>query len=481
METDYLVAGAGTLGMGFVDTLLDHSDADVIIVDRNHGPGGHWLDAYPFVRLHQPSKNYGVNSTPLGRDRIEAEGRDEGFFERASGLEICAYFDEVLRHRFLSSGRVRFLPMSEYLGDGRIRSQLTGEVAEVTVRCRVVDATYMASRVPATDPPPFTVDPGAVCIPAGRLVSVKKPPAGYVIIGAGKTAADAVGWLLDRGTPPEVISWIRPRDPWLLNRAYFQPGTGSLTTFGGIVTMLEAVAECDTVEDVFDRLEADRIVVRLDATVRPSTVRGATVSLGELGQLQRITNVVRMGHVLHIAPHTISLEDGEVPTGPHHVHVHCASPGLGDNPPRPIFGDERITLQPVTRASISLSAGLLGVVEASGRSTAEKNRLCPPNMWFDTPFDWLRHILTGIRTEMGWAEAPDVGAWLEASRLNLLKGLPDGSRSEVASGLQVRFLDSLVPALAKLDRWAATASGPERARIFDPPPASGSVESPAGP
>jgi len=85
IETDYLVVGAGALGMGFVDTLIDRCDADVVMIDRRHRPGGHWLDSYPFVQLHQPSMNYGVNSTPLGRDRVESGGRDAGFYERAGG------------------------------------------------------------------------------------------------------------------------------------------------------------------------------------------------------------------------------------------------------------------------------------------------------------------------------------------------------------------------------------------------------------
>lgn len=59
METDYLVIGAGALGMGFVDTLMEHSDSEVVIIDRRHGSGGHWLDSYHFVQLHQPSMNYG--------------------------------------------------------------------------------------------------------------------------------------------------------------------------------------------------------------------------------------------------------------------------------------------------------------------------------------------------------------------------------------------------------------------------------------
>ncbi len=55
IETDYLVIGAGTSGMAFVDELIAHSDLDVVMIDRRHDPGGHWNDAYPFVRLHQPA------------------------------------------------------------------------------------------------------------------------------------------------------------------------------------------------------------------------------------------------------------------------------------------------------------------------------------------------------------------------------------------------------------------------------------------
>ena len=41
IDTDYLVVGAGAVAMGFVDTLIEHSDADVVMVDRRHRAGGH--------------------------------------------------------------------------------------------------------------------------------------------------------------------------------------------------------------------------------------------------------------------------------------------------------------------------------------------------------------------------------------------------------------------------------------------------------
>jgi hypothetical protein len=468
MDTDYLVVGAGALGMAFVDTLVDRTDADVVMIDRRQGPGGHWLDAYPFVQLHQPSMNYGVNSTTLGQDRREPEGPDAGFYERAGGTEICGYYDEVMRHRLLASGRVRFVPMADHLGDGRFRSRVTGAQTAVTVRRAVVDATYMSSRVPGSEAPPFDVAPGVRCVPVGALTDLREPPDGYVIVGAGKTAMDAVCWLFANGVAPDDITWIRPREPWVVNRRYFQPGEGVLTTFDGIVRELEAVVECADVDEVFDRLEAQEFMWRLDPGSRPTMLKGATVSRSELDQLRRVERVVRLGHVRAIGPEAITLEGGSILTTPDCLHVHCASAGLADNPPRPIFGDGSLLLQPITRVNLCLSAGLIAAAEASGRATADKNRLLPPNPWFDTAFDWLRHLLTGMRTELGWQDAPELTDFLDTSRLNLMKGLDDDPDKQRVMELQGRFLTALFPALAKLETFAAHATAAERARMFAP-------------
>merc|ERR1711936_1346681 len=67
LTTDYLIIGAGAMGLGFLEELiLNSADLEAIIVDRRDKPGGHWNDAYSFVRLHQPAGTYGVNSRSLG-------------------------------------------------------------------------------------------------------------------------------------------------------------------------------------------------------------------------------------------------------------------------------------------------------------------------------------------------------------------------------------------------------------------------------
>jgi cation diffusion facilitator CzcD-associated flavoprotein CzcO len=113
LEADYLILGAGATGMAFADQLLTDTDATMIMVDRRAKPGGHWNDAYPFVRLHGPSLSYGVNSRELGTGQIDKVGVNAGLHELATGPEICSYFDSVMRQRLLPSGRVTFLPMHD--------------------------------------------------------------------------------------------------------------------------------------------------------------------------------------------------------------------------------------------------------------------------------------------------------------------------------------------------------------------------------
>ena len=104
---------------------------------------------------------------------------------------------------------------------------------------------------------------------------------------------------------------------------------------------------------------------------------------------------------------------------------------------------------------------MIGFVEASDRTTEEKNRLCRPNPWPHTPFDFLRGILLGIKTELAWQD-PDISAWVNASRLNLVGALPRHDDQAAVRALQGRFLAAVFPALDNLERLAAHASDAER-------------------
>jgi cation diffusion facilitator CzcD-associated flavoprotein CzcO len=229
LDTDYLIIGSGAVGLAFADTLLQETDACIAIVDRHGKPGGHWNDAYAFVALHQPSAFYGVNSLPLGSNRKDTIGVNQGLYELASGPEVSGYFDAVMRQRLLPSGRVSYHPLCDYLGDGRFVSMLSGEETQVRVARKTVDATFFGTSVPATHTPRFPVADGVNLVPPNALPQLWMKPAAqrpqrFVIVGAGKTAMDAGVWLLGSGARPESIHWVVPRDSWLLNRLHTQPG-----------------------------------------------------------------------------------------------------------------------------------------------------------------------------------------------------------------------------------------------------------------
>jgi NAD(P)-binding Rossmann-like domain len=459
IETDYLVVGCGAAGMAFADSLIDASRADVVMVDRRHAPGGHWLEAYPFVRLHQPSAYYGVNSLPLGSETIDRHGPNAGMYERAGAAEICGYYDRVMQQRLLPSGQVRYFPMSSYVGEHRFVSDLSRDEYEVKVRKKLVDATYLEGRVPASSPPPFEVAPEARCIPVGALADVRARPEGYVVIGAGKTALDACIWLLDGGVSPEDIRWIKPREGWFINRHYVQGGDLVGTMFEGLSLQLEAAARATSIADLFGRLEASRQLLRVDPHVEPTMFRGPTLSSGEVDQLRRIEGVVRLGKVRCVEPDRIVLDGGTIPTSPRNLHVHCAAEGLSPASETAIFSAGRITLQSIRIGLLPFASALIAFVEATRDDLDAKNRLCPPNRQPNVPLDWLRGMLVGMKAARLWSKEPDIANWIERGRLNMLRGLPQRNGEPSVQEASARFTANVSPGLENLERLCATTSG----------------------
>ena len=183
LETDYLIVGSGAVGMAFADVLFHETNVCMVIVDRHHGPGGHWNDAYPFVRLHQPSGYYGVNSRKLGGDSRDTHRLNLGMCERATGAELVSYYEQLMQ-QFLASGRVKYFPMCNYIGDYQqnhaFDSLTSGEVQHVVARKKVVDTSYLNTMVPSSHPPKYAIAQGVKCVPLNELPRVKRAPSGYV-------------------------------------------------------------------------------------------------------------------------------------------------------------------------------------------------------------------------------------------------------------------------------------------------------------
>ena len=378
INADYLIMGAGATGMAFADTVLTETEATMVIVDRRHRPGGHWNDAYPFVGLHQPARFYGLNSAPLGSGAVDQSGLNAGFHTLASGPEVVSHYHLAMRERFLASGRVTYLPMSEVGEDGAVTSLLSGERTTVEA-VRFVDATHSRMQIPSTTPPAYAVDTGIACVPLNDLPRAAPAYDDYVVIGAGKTGMDACIWLLENGADPAQIRWIVPRDSWTLNRANFQPGDDAFARLcRSIADQAESAALADSVDDVFTRLEAAHELRRIDPDVTPGAYHCAILSDGELAQLRRIDGVVRMGRVEAIGADEIHLEQGAVATGPTTLHVDCSAAGIPTLPSRPMFEGDRITLQWVRTCQPAFSAAFIGFVESTFEDDEAKNRICTP-------------------------------------------------------------------------------------------------------
>jgi hypothetical protein len=461
INTDYLVVGAGASGLAFADSLMVEADVEVTVIDRRATPGGHWADAYPFVRLHTPSAYYGVNSLALGEDRIDQVGENAGYYERASGEEVFKCFSEVAE-RLEQTGRCRVLTRHEYLGlesdGGLLRDRSTGELHDVAVRRKVVDARYQEASIPATHAAPFQVAPGVRLVSVNDLPAAAQADCAYAVLGSGKTAADACIWLLDNGVQPDRIRWIRPRDAWFYDRRHFQPLEQVGAIIEGNAADAEAGADAANVNDLFERLEASGRLVRIDPATPATMYRGTMLSARELEALRQIEDVVRLGRVQRIEADRIVFERGETKTGPEVLHVDCTALGLNNAPATPIFQPGRIVLQQVRQLSPCFNAALVGFVEAHRDDDVDKNQLCPPNPYPSSIEDWPRMTSRTWRTEGRWLSEPDVSAWVAKSRLNLLRALPDHAQEPSVQTAVKRYLKHVRAAIERLKQLDRSTS-----------------------
>jgi hypothetical protein len=430
--TDYLVVGSGAVGMAFVDTLLQESTSSIVIVDRHHGPGGHWNDAYSFVRLHQPSAYYGVGSRALGANAKDAVGMNKGMYERATAAELISYYEQVMQG-FLATGRVRYFSKSNYTQDlGKLPTTdehqfvelLSGKTYRVSVNKKIVDTSFLNTAVPSTHPPKYSTAAGIHCLPLNELPKLKKSYAGYVVVGAGKTGIDAALWLLESGVDPDTIHWIMPRDSWFQNRENVQPGDDFFhLSYGALATQVEIVAQATSLPEVFSRLNATGQLLRIDDTVEPTMYHGAIISHSEITELKRIKHVVRLGRIQQIEATSIVLEKGTVAANPDWLYVDCSASAVERRPSVPIFQGAKITPQFVRTVQPTFSAALLAFIETNMKDDAQKNQLCSVIPLPDQPVHYLAMMAASMSNQYQWSKNEAIRRWINSTRLDAFSAM----------------------------------------------------------
>ena len=431
IETDYLIIGAGAVGLAFADTLLDEDpDCHITIVDKHAKPGGHWNDAYPFVALHQPSATYGVNSMELCPDRRDTRGHNAGLFPLAPHSEILAYYSKLMSERLLPSGRVEYFPLTEYAGsEGKthhVKGILSGEDHTIEVRRKLVDGTWFKTSVPSTHTPAFEIAEGTRFATPGDLPGLWKDtsdlPDHYVIIGGGKTAMDTGVWLLEAGVPADKIGWVRPRDSWMFNRKLLQPAYHAIEDLLKFQTdLVEAATASETGDEMFEELGKRGTMLRLDESVTPKMFHYAVISEGEVALLRQIKSVYRQGHVTKIEPGAMHFASETVELPHKTLFINCtatAVPFSVRENTRPFFDGDTITLQLAQVPFVPYSAALAAFIEANFETDEEKNALCPPAPLTDSTETYPYAVMANLMSTAILSGNEKVNAWNAKSRLH---------------------------------------------------------------
>lgn len=403
-ETDYLIIGAGAMGMAFADEIFHKSPKSKIsIVDRRPAPGGHWNNAYPFVGLHQPAAFYGVNSRVLGN----------GTTDLSSKPEILDYYQKVME-KYVNSGRVEFLAEHNYLGDGKVvKLSNVEEVTTYKINKRLVDATYMKVQVPSTHAPKYEVDEGVPLIPINNLVEEYKKWDNFYVVGNGKTGMDAVLYLLNKGVTENNIHWVCPNQAWLFHREDLQVGNVANV----VLRQLDMLRTTKNITDFFLEMEKSAGIMRINKNKLPKKWRCATVSTKEVKQLRQVKNVIEKGRVSRITSNEIQLKEGNVNYSGKSLFVDCSANALSREKPVPFFSDKKITLQPILFCQQVFSAATIARMELTSMSDKKKNRLMPiahPEFQEDWPYALSRSVENLLFLHQCFP------LWMFRSRLNFM-------------------------------------------------------------
>ncbi|MGI8793292.1 MAG: hypothetical protein ACR2H3_08965, partial [Acidimicrobiales bacterium] len=302
--------------------------------------------------------------------------------------------------------------------------------------------------------PSFIIENGVRFMPPNDLADLDRPSSGYTVLGAGKTSMDTCYWLLEQGVPADRIRWVRPRDPWILNRAAVLGGGNPLAVR---VMLTRAAVVATDGRDLAARLEAEGVFQRLDPDVEPDVFRGATLSRSELAVLRSVENVVRLGKVRRIGLDTIQLDGGSLDTDPDQVHIDCTASGVAPNCRGPIFTPRVIDMNLTTFGIIPWSAALIGFAEARDVDDDDaKNELCPVIRLTGEVEQLPELLLATLRAQSVRMADPDLTMWMESLRLNPANGVMARLAEPEIQESMVQLMTAMEPALTNLEAIAGS-------------------------
>jgi hypothetical protein len=104
------------------------------------------------------------------------------------------------------------------------------------------------------------------------------------------------------------------------------------------------------------------------------------------------------------------------------------------------------------RRGFLLEGGVRRGEVATREDLEEKNRLCPSNPYPDAAIDWLTSNSISWRAQAAWNSDPDLGAWLESSRLNASRAIAEHVAEPQMQSALARYFEYSEPAIENIDR-----------------------------
>ena len=170
----------------------------------------------------------------------------------------------------------------------------------------------------------------------------------------------------------------------MLNRAVVQPDP--VVALGLAADTMAAAATAESLDDLFLRLEAAGVMLRIDRDVVPTMAK--TPTLGGRGSSScsaRSSTSCASGTSRQVTRREIVLRRWLGPARARLARRALRRVGLQYPPLVPIWGPDKIRLQTIRAGFPCFNAALAGYVEATRDDDRERNRLCPPNTLPDTP------------------------------------------------------------------------------------------------
>ena len=441
--------------MSFIDTLLTEDPiCTVVLADRNASAGGHWTTAYPFVKLHQTSSNYGVNSVRLGLSTDRRGREKEDANDLRAGEEVCEYYNKVTQ-QFLDSGRVRCYFNTEYSCDADDDGKKSGQEQhhlllqtsrdddvpkKIIVKCQRKIVTCVSKLIVPSmrkGVPSFPIHNYIEMKPLNELTNEISPRnhTNYVVIGAGKSGMDSIVYLLDNLVDKSHITWIISRDVWFFIRDNLYPNRGA-SKWKDKKKFINPCFDYDNATDIFLEIERHGIMGRLQPSSPdiPQVFKAPVLSQREVDLVRSMEpTTVRLGRITEITDTTIVLEKGTIPIpGPTEdtLFVDCMAEDFYgyssfDSNLKIFDGRDKIHIGPMLQfKNPSFSSAIIAYVEANFEdSKIDKNQFCyfasgselaKPNL---TSF--LYHFYAQLKTLQALQKYGPATKFIMSSRTNL--------------------------------------------------------------